>query len=227
MKYQAVIFDLYGTLVENFPSSKGNEVLRRAAAALGVSPADFISQWSAAYAERMNGTTKNFQACIINICQRLGVKPTEEQIETAAGIKREMTRQEVTSSLDGAMETLSYLKQNGYKTGLVSNCGMETTMVWPRTSLSPFIDVLVFSCIEGTMKPEPRIFQIALEKLGVPPEACLYVADGMSQELTAASKLGMQAVRVEAPHDSEYEHDREDWRGLEISSLKEVLDLLK
>ncbi len=60
----------------------------------------------------------------------------------------------------------------------------------------------------------------------VPPEECIYIADGMSSELTTASNLGMQAVLVETPHDSEYEHDRETWQGHRISSLKEVLNLI-
>ncbi len=226
MKYKAVIFDLYGTLVENFPASESYEVLKRMASGLAVSHDDFTAQWKAAFAERMNGNDRDFQACIRNICRRLGAQPSGEQIDLAASIRCEMTQREVMSYCEGAVEVLSYLKANGYKTGLVSNCSMETTRVWTKTLLAPLIDVPVFSCTERVMKPDPRIFLIAIEKLGVPPEECIYIADGMSSELTTASNLGMQAVLVETPHDSEYEHDRETWQGHRISSLKEVLNLI-
>ena len=130
------------------------------------------------------------------------------------------------SCREGAVETLSYLKQNGCKTGLVSNCSMETTAIWPETLLAPFIDVAVFSCVEGAMKPDPRLFQTALERLAVPPGNCIYVADGMSRELETASGLGMRAVLIEGHHETEYERDREDWRGEKIASLKEIMSLL-
>jgi putative hydrolase of the HAD superfamily len=227
MKYKAVIFDLYGTLIENFPESEGNAVLLRAASVLAVSSDNFISQWRAAYAERMIGAYRDTQACIRNICQLLGVQPTNEQIDIAAGIKADMTRREVTSYREGALEVLSYLKANGYKTGLVSNASMETTRVWSQTTLAPLIDESVFSCIEGMLKPDPRIFQIAMERLAVSSEECLYVADGMSQELTTASKLGIYSVLIKAPHNTRYEFDREDWSGPAISSLKELVTILE
>lgn len=201
-KYQAIIFDLFGTLVENFPSDEGYEVLSRAALVLGVSHADYNSQWIAAFNERMTGTAENFQACIKNICQRLGLQATEEQIDKAASIRFEMTQREVMSCREGAVETLSYLKKNGCKTGLISNCSSEATRVWPETLLAPLIDAPVFSCVEGIMKPDPRLFQIALKRLNVRAANCLYIADGMSQELATASKLGMQAILLEAPHNN-------------------------
>jgi putative hydrolase of the HAD superfamily len=227
MKYKAVIFDLYGTLVENFPSSKSGEVLRLMAGVLGVPPADFSALWTKAFGQRMTGAHKNFQTCIQDICQSLGVKPSKEKIEKAAAIRMENTHAEVSSCAEGAVEVLSFLKKNGYKTGLVSNCSMETTEVWPKTKLAPFVDVAVFSAIEGIMKPDPRLFQIALERLGERAEGCMYIADGMGQELTTASKLGMQAVLVKVPHNSEYEDDREEWHGTSISSLKEIQKMLE
>jgi putative hydrolase of the HAD superfamily len=226
MKYRAVIFDLYGTLVENFPSSKSGEVLCRMAEVLDVPAADFSAQWTKAFGQRMTGAHKNFQACITNICSHLGIKPTAEKIEKAAAMRMENTHAEVSSCAEGAVEVLRYLKENGYKTGLLSNCSSETVNVWSKTKLAPFVDVTVFSAIEGIMKPDPRIFRTALKRLDVSAKESLYIADGMSGELTTASKLGMQAVLVKVPHDSEYEDEREEWHGAAISSLKEIINLL-
>ncbi len=226
-KYQAVIFDLFGTLVENYPAQKSFENLSRMADIVGVPAADFATEWRNDIVARMNGTTKNYQACIKNICQRLGAHPTDKKIDKAASVRFILNQQEVMTSKPGAIEVLSYLKANGYKTALLSNCSMETTTIWPKTELAPLIDVPVMSSIEGIMKPDLRLFQIVLKKLAVKPEDCLYVADGVGQELTTAAKLGMTAVLVEVPHDSEYEHDRETWEGLKINSLKEVLNLVK
>jgi putative hydrolase of the HAD superfamily len=226
-KYKAVIFDLFGTLVENFPAEKSFACLSAMAAMLGVPPDDFAAEWRKDFAIRMTGKVNNYQAGIKIICQRLGVEPGDAKIDKAASTRFILNQQEVMTSKPGAVEVLKYLKANGYKTALLSNCSMETTTIWPHTELAPFIDVPVMSAVEGIMKPDPRLFQIALDKLAVQPADCLYVADGVGQELTTATKLGMDAILIEAPHTSEYEHDRETWQGPKITSLKDLLNLVK
>lgn len=226
IEYKAVIFDLFGTLVDNFPASKSFRNLSKMASILGVPPEVFAEEWRKDFAVRMTGVVKKRQVCINNICQRLGVKPADAKIDKAASVRFGLNKKEVAAIKPGALEVLSYLKANGYKTALLSNCSMETTILWPKTKLARLIDVPVMSSAEGIMKPDPRLFQIALKKLAVKPKDCLYVADGMGQELITAGKLGMTAVKIDVPHDSEYEHDRETWQGITITSLKEVLNLL-
>lgn len=226
MKYKAVIFDLFGTLVDNFPRDKSHDNLRRIASELSVPPDDFIDLWYAAFDERMRGVFKYYQACIRHICQRLGTQVQDDKVELAASIRFEINRREVMASREGAVETLSSLKSNGYKTGLISNCSVETTMIWKEILLAPLIDVTVFSCLAGTVKPDPSIYQEAVEKLAVSPKECLYIADGIGQELTSAKELGMHAVQIRVPHDRDYDPYREEWDGPVISSLKEVLTLL-
>ena len=227
MKYDAVIFDLFGTLIDNYPWAESNNILRQMASELSVPPDDFVALWHAAFDERMKGIFRSYQACIGHICQQLAVHVQDNQIELAASIRSDMTKLMVTAPREGAVEVLSYLKSNGYKTGLISNCSVETTMVWQETPLAPLIDVAVFSCLEGAMKPDPRIYQIAVEKLAVKPEECLYVGDGMEQELASASKLGMHAFMIRVPNESDWDPYREEWNGPVISSLKEVLNLVR
>ena len=74
-------------------------------------------------------------------------------------------------------------------------------------------------------KPDRRIYQMACERLGVSPEACLYVGDGGSKELTGASDSGMQAVLIRAPYDT-VNGNREEWPGERITGLPEVLALV-
>jgi putative hydrolase of the HAD superfamily len=93
--------------------------------------------------------------------------------------------------------------------------------------LASLVDVAVFSCLVGVTKPDPYIYQIATEKLDVQPQRCLYVADGMSQELVTASNLGMHAVQIFVPGEDEYDLYREEWHGPVISSLREILTLLR
>lgn len=227
MKYKAVIFDLFGTLIRNFPSPKSNENLRRMATELSVSPDDFVNLWHDTFEERMTGIFKNYQACIKHICRKLGAQARESKIEMAADIRLEMNKREVMEPREDAITTLTYLRSNGYKTGLISDCSIETTLIWPDTPLAPLIDEPVFSCLVGIKKPDPRIYQIAVDRLAVKPEECLYIADGIGQELASASSLGMHATQILVPGEDQYDHYRDEWNGPLIGSLTEILTLIE
>ncbi len=75
------------------------------------------------------------------------------------------------------------------------------------------------------MKPNPGIYRLACERLRVEPSDCLFIGDGGSGELTGATNVGMDAVLIRAPDDTE-NGDREDWHGTRISSVEEVLSLV-
>jgi putative hydrolase of the HAD superfamily len=90
--------------------------------------------------------------------------------------------------------------------------------------------VTVFSCEVGMKKPDPRIYNIATEQIGVPPEDCLYIGDGSSQELTGAREVGMYPVLISDPGETADAHfiEREDdWDGPRIFYLQEVPNLIK
>ena len=123
------------------------------------------------------------------------------------------------------METLVRLRNVGVKIGLISNCLADTSKLWPSTSLAPLFDRVLLSYVVGMMKPDPGIYGLACERLEVEPSDCLFIGDGGSGELTGASNVGMDAVLIRAPYDTE-NGDREDWHGTRISSMEEVFELV-
>jgi putative hydrolase of the HAD superfamily len=128
-----------------------------------------------------------------------------------------------------AVEVLSALKSKGYKVGLISDCSVEIPMVFNETPLAHLFDSTIFSCSVGVKKPDPRIYAIACQQLGVAPEKCLYIGDGGSRELTGAEKAGMHAVMIEAYGQAELPQANSEaleWKGRVIKSLEEVLDLV-
>jgi len=79
-------------------------------------------------------------------------------------------------------------------------------------------------------KPDPRIYKMATDRMGIKPEDCLYVGDGSSHELTGARAVGMQAVLIRHTDETvdEVVMEREDdWDGPRITRLREVLNLVK
>ena len=59
-----------------------------------------------------------------------------------------------------------------------------------------YFDSVCMSCELGVKKPDVRIFNICMEKLGVEPEECIYVGDGGSYELETARSIGMHPVQA-------------------------------
>jgi putative hydrolase of the HAD superfamily len=226
MDCRALIFDLFGTLVHITPLADSDSGLKQMASVLLAPDEDFVASWHGTFTERMTGTFKNYQGCIRHICADMKVSVDEEQIELAAKTRFDMTRNELMTLHEGALDVLSHLRAKGCKTGLLSNCSFEVTRIWGETRLAPLIDVTVFSCSAGMMKPDPRIYGLVTEQLNVKPQECLYVADGIGQELATAAQIGMRSVQILIPSENGYDRYREKWNGPIISSLTQILEMI-
>jgi putative hydrolase of the HAD superfamily len=139
--------------------------------------------------ERAHGTIPSASKFI---CQKLGVPVTKAQVETAAGLRLEYTRACLLPRAD-AVPVLQKVRSLGYRTALVSDCSPEVPALWDCTPFFKLFDAALFSCSVKLKKPDPRIYNLAAERLGVRPEDCLYIGDGSSRELDGAA-VGMTPV---------------------------------
>lgn len=229
MKYQAVIFDLFGTLVDNFSFQEHKGVLSEMAMVLSAPSKEFTEKWIKTMHERVIGTYKSPEENIEFICKELGLSPEDEAVNSAGKIRRDYTRRTVIPRND-AVDTLARLRSAGCKTGLITDCSAEVPILWKETQFASLIDVTVFSCLVGLRKPDPRIYELACERLEVLPQNCLYVGDGSNHELTGALKVGMAPVLIRVPYEENkdaYRINAEEWDGKVISSLIKVLDLVE
>ncbi len=228
MKYEAIIFDLFGTLIDTSSRAAYEKVLREMADVLHAPADKFTQLWFDTFTHRATGELESPGGNIRHICEKLVVTYTEEQLKEAIRLRFTFTADSLVPRKD-AIDLLRELKSRGYRIGLISDCSGEVPVLWQNVSLAPYIDVPLFSCSVGMRKPDPRIYRMATEQLGVRAEKCLYVGDGSSQELTGAQKAGMQPVLIRVPYErtsDSYRIDEEEWAGPTISSLGEVLDLL-
>ena len=230
MKYEAVIFDLFGTLVYKFPLREHIRILSKMASIVSVPPDDFIRLWFDTFDERGLGIF-SIETNVEHICRKIGVKPENNQIELAAHINLKYAVRTIKPHPD-ATQILSYLRSEGYKIGLISNCSSSIPQIVNKLPFAPMIDVSVYSSLMGIQKPDPRIYQLAIKQLAVEPKDCLYIGDGDSQELTGASKVGMQPILLRLPNENDVDVHRVDterdvWDGPIISSLREILTLVR
>ena len=229
MKYRAIIFDLFGTLIDNFSRREYEAVFGEMAEILSVPPQEFLHAWAESFEQRVTGVYQTTSDAIMTLSRKLNPGITDAQIKQAARIRLDYIKRSIIPR-DGATEVLGQLRAEGYRTGLISDCTCEVTNVWESTTLAPLFDVTVFSCVARIRKPDPRIYRIATDELSVEPQKCLYIGDGSSHELTGAAQVGMHPVLIRVPDESADTHlleREENWNGPVIASLREVLRLLK
>jgi len=86
----------------------------------------------------------------------------------------------------------SSLHDKGYKTAFLSNTELPAVEFFHEQGYDMF-DVLVFSCIEGAMKPERRIYEITLERLGSKAGQALFI-DDRQDYIRGAEDVGLNAI---------------------------------
>ncbi|MEO2151559.1 MAG: HAD-IA family hydrolase, partial [Thermococcus sp.] len=91
---------------------------------------------------------------------------------------------------------LEWLKGNGYRLGVVTSGPEYQRLKLELTGLDKYFDVIVTREDVKAIKPEPKIFLHALERLGVEPGEALYVGDSLSQDVYGAKHVGMTAVWI-------------------------------
>jgi putative hydrolase of the HAD superfamily len=106
---------------------------------------------------------------------------------------------------EAMVSALASARAAGLKTGLLSNSwGMS---LYPRELLSELFDAVVVSGEVGVRKPDPAIFALITERLGVAPARCVFV-DDYPGHVQSAQTAGMTAVLHRSPAESIAELER-------------------
>ena len=216
MRYRAVIFDLWATLVP-WDQEQANRFYDSMAEAVGIEPERFREAWISGRKTREIGPIADH---LRGLFEELGAEPDLDEV---LAMRRAWTKRSLEPRPD-ALETLAELRRRGHRLGLISVCSQDVPHVWEETPLAGALDELVFSCDVGVSKPHPRIYEIACERLGVEPAECLFVGDGANDELPGAERVGMAAVQLRAPGEP-LTPEGEAWTGPSVERLAEVLNL--
>jgi 2-haloacid dehalogenase len=105
----------------------------------------------------------------------------------------------IPGAIDGTVEVLATLKENGTPVYGISNWSAETFP--PQRDRFPFLswfDDLVISGEVGVIKPDPRIFEILLERNAVAPESAVFI-DDVARNAEAATRLGIHGIHFRSP----------------------------
>lgn len=93
----------------------------------------------------------------------------------------------------GFIDYIKNLRENGFKTGVLSNTVHPLSAVLRKSGLYNNFDVVILSDETGDIKPNIGIYEITLKKLDLPAADCIYI-DDLEKNLEPARKLGMTTI---------------------------------
>jgi putative hydrolase of the HAD superfamily len=217
LRYRAVIFDLWQTLIP-WPTESAKALYVQMADSVGAPRDEFEEVWLSGRSARDIGPIADSVRWVFG---QLGLDDVDPQ--TIIGLRRDWTRDSIVPRPD-AVSTLEELRRRGHKLGLITVCSTDVPELWEASPFGGLFDATVFSCEVGISKPDPRIYELCCEQLDVDAGDCLFVGDGANYELPGAEKVGMTALQLRAPGEDLTELGKE-WTGASVERLAEVLEL--
>jgi putative hydrolase of the HAD superfamily len=95
------------------------------------------------------------------------------------------------------IELMRQLQAEGKRMAMLTNNVREWEPLWrAMLPVDEIFETVVDSAFVGCRKPEPRIYELTVERLGLPPEACLFI-DDMLVNCEGARAMGMAAVHFQ------------------------------
>ena len=189
---RAVVFDLYETLV----TQCGTAVPRAGALgeSFGLDAKAFRVEWKKLRPLVLRGQL-TFKEALTDVGARLGAEISAAAQQACDA--RVRANAEVFEKADSELVTLTReLCERGVRLATISNCMAEDVVAWPTSAFAPQFSCAVFSFATGAVKPDPRIYLEATERLGVKPEDALYIGDGGDDELQGAQRAGLRAAQA-------------------------------
>ncbi len=121
-----------------------------------------------------------------------------------------------------AVKVLSLLHQD-YSIGIIANQKSGAGERLQQMGIAQHIDLLISSGEEGVAKPDPRIFQIALDRAGCRPEEAAMIGDRLDNDIAPAKAMGMYTSWIRQGFGGLWTPDRRSYEPDEIvDSLTEL-----
>ena len=118
-------------------------------------------------------------------------------------------------------ESLQRLKDLGYRMAVISNSDGRVDQILQDLGIRAFFEIVIDSFVVGVEKPDPHIFEIALQSLGWHPDETIYIGDIFYIDVWGANQAGLGAIHL----DNMGLYD--NWDGIHISSIQQLPELLE
>jgi HAD superfamily hydrolase (TIGR01509 family) len=197
-----VLFDFSGTLFHfepgpGWPSITADEAARDRLTSVLTNPTlssdhlppDLVDAW-----ERRDLDPDVHRTVYLATLAAGGVELTDEQTEA---VYLSMFAPEAWQPYPDTLAVLRNLRAAGVPVAVVSNIAWDIRSVFRRYEAEELVTEFVMSYVEGVVKPDPKIFTVACQRIGVAPEQALMVGDSPEND-GGATGVGCVFEVVEA-----------------------------
>lgn len=208
---ETVIFDLDGTLRHSVPSA--DETQYNFAVSLGIKNSDDCrrkgARWAHYYWAQSDELAKDIDEYEVlekpfwdNYCQRyfvaMGV-PKGEASDLGPRLAQMMEEgyRPQSKVFPEDFETLDSLREAGYTVGLISNRSNPCNEELEELGLTPYLDFAYVAVEVGAWKPDPAIFDRAIEYTESTPEQIVYVGDNYFADIVGAKNAGITPILLD------------------------------
>ncbi len=190
---KAIFFDLWRTLVyENRVPSPLTELKERMGYK-GPAP----KYWGKFEKIFMKKPIENYKEHLRIFSKEINIDLKEEEIDELSDIMERVGK--YSEIYEDAREIIPKIKEDGYKIAIITN-SINTAYKHFEKKHTKFIDqfdAVVKSFDVNSIKPESKIFQVALEKLKIKPEEVIMIGDSVYGDVHGAERLGMHAILID------------------------------
>jgi putative hydrolase of the HAD superfamily len=193
MRFDAVVFDLGGVV---YPSPL--DVFRAYERDHGL-PDRFISE--VVLADQQHGAWSRLERGELGFDQFCDAFDAECAAHGGTVSARDLMTNVATrlEARPAMVEAIGAIRRHGVKTGALTNNWADDPARSDRESpIANLFDIVVESAVEGLRKPDPRIYRLVCERLGVAPPATVFL-DDLGANLKPARELGMTTIKVADP----------------------------
>ena len=143
------------------------------------------------YTETLEEENQKFTAYFASLNRLLSLGLSGREIDAIAHDHTYNFRNYVL--FDSTIPALKNLKEHGYRVGVISDTWPSTVPQQKEAGTWDFYDFTVLSFELGVLKPDPRMYETALEYMGLPAEQTVYV-DDLTMSLDKAASYGINGI---------------------------------
>ncbi len=224
-----IVFDLFGTLVPQFPRVQHDQLLVECSKIVGLDPDLCQHVWRDLYVARITGQVSGIAGHLTHVAENQGVALGDDRLADACGVYRRFVRGMLIPT-DDARDALKILRARRARIGLLSNAHTDVADAFQETELAPSFAAAIFSCHIGSKKPERPAFAAVAQAMGTSGGTIvMFVGDGSDDELAGAAAAGMRPVLLRGDLTNAYDDVRphlDAWGGEEVRRLTDLVELM-
>jgi len=217
----AVLLDLYDTLAwTQWPTMRAELEDR-----FGIGEADLLRAFTTTRQARSIGAYGTAEGDLAAVLEAAGVSADEELVHELNETRMKAFAENSVHLWEDSLPTLRELRARGLRTAIVSNCDHSTRPIVDELGLEREADAVVLSFEVGVAKPDPGIYQAALDALAARPEEAVFV-DDQAAYCDGAEAIGIRSFLILRDDADPAEGISAPGDRLVLHDLRSLLDLV-